>query len=474
MFDTAVIGAGISGLVVAHELKKLGHRVVVLERQAHAGGNAISERIGGFLMEHGPCTISAFRPAPRVLATELDLEDAMCGLGPGAKHRYMMKDGRLVAMAASPLGILRSNYLSLPSRVRLLMDIFVPPGQNHDQETVGAFSRRRFGREFTEKIMDPLVAGLYAGDLETSPVATLFPGLVALEQRTGSVIRGALAAHIRKKKEPGKRLYSWRDGIATLPRTLARHLGSSLRTGVDVRRIVRSSRGFCITTGRAGQLEVHSVVIAAQPHVSAALLEEVADHAATAAASVNAPPLAVVFMGFRRSQVAHPLDGVGYLTPSNERRSITGVHFNSTMFPGRAPDGHVALTAYVGGSRAPVLGNMPADTLKELVRDEFHDLLGVTGDPVVVRVRHWPRGLPQFSLGHKAVLEALRNLPREAPGLFVTGNYLEGPSVGACVKTAQDVAGAVNTYLANSNSFTGESAVRAYLCNIGPTSAIEV
>lgn len=315
------------------------------------------------------------------------------------------------------------------------------------EETVAAFCGRRFGAEFTERVIDPLVAGLYAGRASELSVAAVFPKLVALERRFGSLSLGMLKRHFKGARMPGSRLFSWRDGIGSLPRALAHDLGHAVRTGIAVRRIHRLPLGFRVDAGSAGAFDARALVVATQPHVAAALLDGLDDTAATAASAIKAPPLAVVYLGFRRDQVEHPLDGLGFLTPESEGRALSGAQFCSTMFPGRAPEGHVAVAGYFGGARAPHLARLSRGDLVELARSEFADLIGARGDPVIARVRHWPVGLPQYRIGHPALTDALRAASTRQPGLFITGNYFQGPSVAACLDLAGETAAAVHGHL---------------------------
>jgi oxygen-dependent protoporphyrinogen oxidase len=241
-----------------------------------------------------------------------------------------------------------------------------------------------------------------------------------------------------------------------LPGALAVHLGSAVRPGVAVRRVLSSPAGFRVETGAAGGLEARAVVLATQPHVAAGLLEALDLAAAEAAGGIEAPPLAVAFLGYRCGQVAHPLDGMGYLTPAREGRALSGALFCSTMFPGRAPEGHVALAGYIGGARAPDAALARPSELVEAARAEFKDLLGVRGEPVVARVRQWPRGLPQYRLGHGGRVAALRGLERARPGLFATGNYFAGPSVGVCVAQAVETATRVHEFLADTRAMRSQ------------------
>lgn len=457
MIDVAVVGGGVSGLTVAHELVRMGRNVVLLERQVVPGGNAISERIGGFLMEHGPSSLSAASDVANDLFARLGLERERVPLGPDVRYRHLTNAGRLAPVPVHPFGFLTAPYLSLSGRLRLMGEVFVPRKRRGGEETVAAFCSRRFGAEFAEKVIDPLAGGLFAARARELSVAAAFPTLMEMERRYRSVTIGAARRHRQGGRMPARRLTSWRDGMGTLPRAIAAALGERVHTGKAIRRVVPRPGGFRVEAGRHGAFDARSVVIATQPHVTGALLESMDREAAEAALAIPAPPIAVVFLGYRRRQIAHPLDGIGYLTPEAEGRNVTGALFPSTMFAGRAPEGYVALAAYVGGSREPELARAPAQSLIALVRDEFHDLLGARGDPVVARVRQWLRGLPQARLGHRERVAAFARAERSLPGLFLTGNYFSGPGVGACIDRAMETAARAEAHLLGLDRGIGEA-----------------
>lgn len=445
--DVTIIGGGVSGLACAFDLKRRGYRVVVLERQKLAGGNAVSERRDGFLMEHGPSTMNAHVPAANAVSRELGLDGERRELGEGIRKRYLVANGQLTGIPVTPFGFFTSGYLSPLAKLRMLADFLLPHKGDGAEETVMDFCSRRFGREFAVRVIDPMVAGIYGGRAEELSVSAIFPMLVAFEEKYGSVSLGMMHRRREGGKMPGSRLFSWRDGIATLPAELSRRLGEDIRSGVAVWRLSSASRGFRIDLGDHGSLDTRSVVVATQAHVAAQLIAETDQAGAEAATGITAPPLAVVFLGYRREQVGHPLDGLGFLTSETESRDVLGAQFCSTMFPGRAPDGHVAVSAYIGGARSPDLARLSTADLLDLAGAEFADLIGARGDPVFARVRHWPVGLPQYRQGHRGVVETLQSVGQRRHGLFLTGNYLAGPSVATCLGVARDTAEAVHAHL---------------------------
>lgn len=446
MADVTVIGGGVSGLIAAWELMRLGHDVVLLERQVHIGGKAQSERIGGFLLEKGPSAIAADGPIVPLTAG-LDLAHERIDLGPGVKRRYIVADGRLRGIATHPAAFVTSGFLSPAGRLRLLAEALIPRRVGAEEETIGAFCRRRFGCEFTERVIDSLVGGMFAGTADRLSISSTFPRLVEIEQKYGSILRGVVLRSVIGKRMPARRLFSWREGIASLPVALAAQLGSRVKVGVTVRKIVPRAHGFTVEPAEVGSIRTRAVVIATPSHVAAQLLDRLDAEAAAAANQIQAPPLAVVFLGYTRRQIAHPLDGIGFLAPSGERRQVNGAMFCSTMFMTRAPNGFVALTAYVGGDRAPQLARLAADDLVALVRQEFSELLGAKGEPALVRVHHWPCGLPQYHIGHRDLLTVLNGLSQRRPGLFLAGNYMAGVSVATCAAHALHTATRAGAFL---------------------------
>jgi len=438
--DIAILGAGISGLTSAHALASAGHDVVVLDRRQTPGGRIHTERRDGFLVEHGPNSLVSPAPGAEALIEALGLAGARIERGARVRRRYLVRDGRAHALPLDPLGFFSSNFFSLRGRLRLLAEPFIRPEPG--DETVAAFINRRFGRELMDYVFDPLVGGLYAGDAEWLSTAALFPHLKRLEREHGSVVRGVLAARRagRGGFDPGqRRLFSFAGGMASLPARLMETLFGRVRFGARVEAVEALREGFRLKLRQGDQmatLRARSVVVALPAYAAARALAPLSADAGEALAGIAHPPLAVVALGFRAADIAHPLEGLGVLTPKVEQRSVLGMLFSSTLFAGRVPDGHVLLTAYVGGARQPELALLPREELEALVLDEARDLLGVRGTPVFSSVRYWRYGLPQPDLGHERRVEALHQLESEWPGLFVTGNYLSGVSTAACIDAA--------------------------------------
>lgn len=445
----AVLGGGISGLTAAHALMCQGHEVVVLDRGATPGGRIRTERREGFLVEHGPNSMISPAPGAEGLIASLGLGGERIDKGSGVRHRYLVRDGRAHALPLDPLGFFSSGFFSLRGRLRMLAEPFVRRGP--DDESVADFVRRRFGRELLDYVFDPLVGGIYAGNPENLSMKALLPRLKQLEQRYGSVVRGVAAkalAGMDPRFDPRRRnLFSFRQGMASLPRQLAATLGTRVWSGVRAEGLrAEAGGGFHLSlrdNSCVAALRVDGVVVALPAYAAARVLAPLEPSVAEGLAAIEHPPLAVVALGYRRTQIAHPLDGLGVLTPTVERRTALGFLFSSTLFAQRAPDDHVLLTAYVGGARQPELAQLPREELIAMVRAEAADLLGACGEPVFDSLRYWRQSLPQPDLGHARRIAALRTLEKEYPGLVVTGNYVSGVSTAACIDAAFAAAGRI-------------------------------
>lgn len=457
--DIVVVGAGVSGLTAAHALARRGHDVMLIDRRKAPGGRIRTERRDGFLVEHGPNSLVAPAPAAESLIDVLGLGPVRIERGPCVRSRYLVREGRAQALPLDALGFFRSRFFSLRARLRLGAEPFICPAC--EDETVADFVRRRFGRELLDYVFDPLVGGLYAGDPEALSANALFPQLKRMEREHGSILRGMLAAHRagRGYRPGGRSLFSFRDGMATLPRRLAQSLQGRLWLDTRVETIEPSARGgFRVGVRRGnGRATLHaaSVIVALPAYAAARALASLSADAAAALSGIAHPPLAVVALGYRAADIAHALDGFGVLAPKCELRGVLGMLFSSTLFDGRAPDGHALLTSYVGGARAPELARLPREDLEALARDEARDLLGATGAPVFSSVRYWPQALPQPGLGHARRIDALRRIEQQWPGLAVTGNYVAGVSSAACIAAALAAAGRIARYLSGGAGHTG-------------------
>ena len=309
----------------------------------------------------------------------------------------------------------------------------VDPGDSPVEESVATFIRRRFNQEILDYVANPIVTGIFAGDPEQLSVRYALPRLHALEQAHGSLIKAMFQQFRARRSGDGTAapLVSFTGGLQELPDAMARDLGSALRLGSAVTQIRRGPKGW--TVGAAFQhAELYDGVVYAAPAHCADEIDlgfEGAERVKTLA-SIPHPPVAVAALGFRREQVSHALDGFGFLVPEVERKHVLGAIFSSTLFAGRAPEGHVLLTAFVGGVRNPDLANADLNTLTARILDDFRTLLGARGEPTFRAVQLWPRAIPQYTLSHGRFREIMDDVERRNPGLALAGSFRDGVALG--------------------------------------------
>src|SRR5271168_310566 len=451
--QVAVIGAGISGLACAYRLRELGLDVSVFESNSAVGGMIDSVEKDGVLFEAGPQSFQG-TPALLELIRELGLDAQLQTADPRAP-RYVLLHGRLRKVPMSPQALLVSTLLNPISRWKIATEPFKKSRPPSEEESVAAFVRRKFGHEILEYLVAPFVSGVYAGDPEKLSLKAAFPTLDEWEREYGSVLRGAMKSRPPKEQRTGAPpLCSFTHGVAALPRAIAAKIGDGLHYNAHAVSVDFSGRHAAeaceIRVARNGQEQsaaAGAVVIATPAYAAAHLLETFSPHLAQTLSGIAYAPVAVIGSTYYRQQVGDPLEGFGFLVPRGEKVRTLGTVWNSSLFPGRAREGSVTITSFIGGATDPDIIHLPEENIAAIVAEENSRILGITGPPVETAVWKYPRALPQYNLGHGHIVEAVRSAERTSPGLFFAGNYLEGPAVGKCVENGFQTAEVVSKYL---------------------------
>lgn len=442
----AIVGAGITGLTAAFRLTQRGCRVTVFEKGAQPGGCLRSTAEDGWLFEAGPNSLQCGKDVKQLVA-DLGLEGELLPAAPAAKRRFLVRGGRFVAVPSSPPALIKSPLFGLRTKLALPLELFSRPRLRTADISLAELVRSHFTQELVDYAVNPLVAGVYAGDPEKLSVRHAFPSLWQAERSHGSLIRGLIAgAKARKAAGEGGMppLISFKRGLQTLTDTLAAKLpAGALRLSAAVETLLpgRPHRLVWREDGQTRSGEFDAVVLAAPAGALAQLtVGTLGERPLASLENIPHPPVSSLFLGYRRNQVAHALDGFGGLVPAVELRQVLGILFSSTLFPGRAPDGHVALTVFVGGMRQPDLARLPAEQLLARIDQDLRELVGVQGAPVFVRHSFWPRAIPQYILGYERWQDQITALENRHTGLFIGGNARDGISVPDCVKSGQKLA----------------------------------
>ncbi|MBI2949975.1 MAG: protoporphyrinogen oxidase [Verrucomicrobia bacterium] len=449
MKSLAIIGGGITGLTAAFRLGRKNIPVTLYEAGPRVGGVIATERRDGYLAESGPNSILETSPLITSLVRDLGVEERRLNPAPEAKKRYVVRNGRPIALPQSPLGFFTTPLFSIGAKLRLLAEPFVRRAPEGREETIAEFVTRRIGNEFLDYAINPFVAGVYAGNPARLSVRHAFPKLYALEQKYGSLILGQFlgARERRRRAEVSKqaaKMFSFDDGLQVLTDTLSGRLADRIRFSTPVVRFQQTRDGWKVTLKREGREETHdhaAVIFTAPVHRLPEVQLQSERYLNWAPLSqINYPPVASVALGFRRGEVAHPLDGFGVLIPEKERFNILGTLFSSSLFPNRAPAGHVTLTSFLGGTRHPELALRGAEELVQITLQDLRVLLGVTGQPTFQHIALFPKAIPQYEVGYGRFEELMREVEEKAPGFFLAGNYRRGISMGDSIVSGHHVA----------------------------------
>ncbi|MFT5837272.1 MAG: oxygen-dependent protoporphyrinogen oxidase [Candidatus Azotimanducaceae bacterium] len=437
----AIIGSGITALARAWQFKQQGHECVVLETTDTIGGAIQSYREGAYLAEEGPNSIQVHSAEVDAFLKSIpDFADRVIVASTAANKRFIVRDGQPHAVPVGPLTAITTPLWSFGGKLRVLKEPFIPAIEPETEESAADFVRRRLGDELYRYAINPLIGGIYAGDPQQLSLRYAFPKLYALEQNHGGMIRGAIAkmraARGSDAPQVDKRIISFKDGLAELPQLLAAALGNAVHTRVSINSIHSTDAGWTIKWNGSEHI-YDEVLLTAPAHALAKLpLGEAIQQSLQPLAAIDYPPVSVLSLAFKRSEVAHPLDGFGVLVPECEGRSILGALFPSTLFAGRAPADEVMLTVFVGGERQPELAVADTDAVMATVLPELNKLLGVSGAPTFVHHRHWPRAIPQYKIGYGSLLAQMDAVEAKFPGLKLAGNYRDGISLSDCIEAA--------------------------------------
>jgi protoporphyrinogen/coproporphyrinogen III oxidase len=424
-----VVGGGVAGLTAAHALARRDVPVIVLEASGRWGGVVQTVHEAGLVLETGPDAILSTKPDGMALLHALGLADRIVPTNPEQRTVYVvrrgalqpMPEGMVLGVPTRALPVLRSGLFSWPGKLRLLAEPLVRSRSPVPDESIADFARRRLGREAWERLADPLLGGIHAGDTERLSVRATFPRLVELEARHGSLVRGFRAAAAPRAARAPSAFVSLAGGLSELVDALVRALPAhALRTNARVSALARAGEGWRVSTA-AGAVDARAVVVALPAPRAHPLLRPLDEALAAELAAIRFESTAIVLLAFDRTAVAHPLDGYGLLMPRAEGKRVTACGFFSTKFPGRAPAGTVALRAFLGSSHDRAVLDLDDAALAALAVEDLTPVLGLRGAPRHVRVCRWPESTPQMEVGHDARVRRVEARLATLPGLFLTG-----------------------------------------------------
>lgn len=454
-----VIGAGISGLTTAYLLSQKGFDVRILERKSEVGGSIESVRENGFLFDRGPNSALETTPVISKLVNELNLNDDLIYANKAANKRYILRNNELHALPMSPPALLKTKLFSGKAKIRLLAEPFIGRSDDGYYQSLAEFVKRRLGQEFLDYAINPFVAGVYAGKPEDLSVKSAFPKLYALEEKYGGLIIGTIRSIRERKKRAEKskqsaKMLSFKSGMIALPKAIEKYFGNKVVLSAEVTSIDKTSDGYIVSYKHNGIDEaiVCDAVLSTVPaYIASDLFSKFNAKFKIHSDTIYYPPVLVYFLAYEKKNVGQPLDGFGFLIPEKEKKSFLGALWSSVIFPFRADDNFATFTLFIGGSRYPDFVKEDRNKLLDKVRKEFEDIMKINAEPVYFSHRFWEKAIPQYNIGYIEHERFFDEFEKQNPGLFISGNFRGGISLGDCIKNAELVANKVNEQLNMNN-----------------------
>jgi oxygen-dependent protoporphyrinogen oxidase len=459
----AVIGGGIAGLAAAHlagqRARKTGRpvQVTLFEREPRLGGKILTQRADGFIVEGGPDSFINQKPHGLQMCRDLGLGADLLPSNDATYKTRLLRRGRLLpypdgfrlAVPTKIWPFVTSPLISPLGKLRMGLDLFLPPRKSVADESLADFITRRLGREALDRIAGPIMSGIFVADPERMSVQSTFPMFVELERKYGSLTRGIRIAR-RKAAAHGAGAASsvftgLRPGMDALVDALASRIGTDARTGVAVRALQRAEGGFELTLDPGGAFRADHVILAAPAYAAADLVEPLHPALAAALRGIRYVSSATVSLAFRGEDAAECPDGggFGFVVPRSEPAQLLAFTWSSRKFDGRAPEGRHLVRVFIGGSRHEELAGLPEDDLVRIARSEIGRILRLRAEPLAVWVSQWPKGNPQFDVGHLDRVGDMERMATEIPGLHLAGSAYRGVGIPDCIKSAQTAVDAV-------------------------------
>lgn len=460
----AIIGGGITGLAAAHRLIELNPaaQVTLFEASGRLGGVLQTERRDGYLIERSADMFTTREPWALDLCKRVGIESELIETNKQHRRAFVVHKGKLVPVPegftllspAKVWPILTTPLLSPLGKLRLAWEYFTPKKKDESDESLKSFVTRRFGSEAFDRLIQPLIGGIYTADPSLLSMQATLPQFVEMERRSGSLIRGVRGqgAGVSRQKADGSKQESGarygmflapRDGMQQLVDAVAAKLPAGVvRLNARVEHLSRTAdeSKWQVQIVSEEPQEFDAVILAANAPVTGKLLSGVDAELSRLVVTIPQAGCNVALLGYRREQIAHPLDGFGFVVPAIEKRKIIAGSFTSVKYPGRAPDGKVLFRVFVGGALQPELLAMSDAETSKIVLEELHDLLGVTGEPDFCDIAHWHGAMPQYHVGHLDKVRQIEERTAKIPGLEIAGNSYRGVGVPFCVHDGEQAA----------------------------------
>ena len=359
--------------------------------------------------------------------------------------RYILRNNRLHPLPMSPPAFLKTKLFSTSAKLRLMAEPFIGRSKDGYYQSIADFVKRRLGKEFLDYAINPFVAGVYAGNPEDLSVKSAFPKLYELEEKYGGLIVGTIKSMKQRKQRAEKskqsaKMFSFKDGMQAFPSAIAKYLENKVITSAEVNSIIKKENGYLVNykIGNIDEsLECDAVLSTIPAYTASEIFKPFDEKLAEHLNNIYYPPVLVLYLGYNETDINQPLDGFGFLIPAKEKKSFLGAIWSSVLFPNRAPLGQASFTLFIGGARNPEIGNIDKEILFKNARNEFESIMKINGEPTYINYRYWNKAIPQYNVGYIEHEKYFAEFEKNNPGIFLSGNYRGGISVGDCIKNTE-------------------------------------
>ena len=427
--ETMILGAGITGLTLSHYLNKKNKKNLILESKSRVGGNIITEKNQSFTCENGPNTILLNKKSVIELIKEVGLEKKIIFPNDNNKKRFLLKKGKLTPIPQNFNQFLKTNLISIKSKIRILSEIFIPKHKHNT--SVKKFIKNRFGGEFEEVFVEPFLTGVYAGETDKMSAEHVLSKIWNLEQNNGSVIIGAMR---QRNKGNNMRSFNFKNGLTDFISAIKKKTKSNVRLNSKVTSVRKLKDGYHVTVNNNISYKCKNIVSTIPAFGLAEIIFD--KKISNALKNINYCPILVFHFGLEKKHIKENIDGFGVLTKKSDNMSFLGVLFNSRIFPHVAPKNNDLITVMIGGGRQSKLIYKDRSKLKNTVIKQIRKMISYEGRIVMEKEFLWKKGIPQYDLKHKDLIKCISEFEKKYKNFYISGNYYNGISVSDCIEKA--------------------------------------
>jgi oxygen-dependent protoporphyrinogen oxidase len=438
-YPITIVGAGITGLALGFLLKQEKIPFVILEKKQRSGGIVLSHEQDGYFFDVGPHS-AVLDMATEFFLEQIGVKNEILIPETASDRRFILRDNTLHELKPHPINFIATSLLSAKGKMRLFAEPFIPKKKDNHEESLHDFTERRLGKEAADYLLNPFIAGIYAGNPRQLSLQAVFPKLAEMEQQHGSVIK---ALKHYKKQNPDaqeRKIFSFKKGLHQLTQHLKNILAEHLIEDIEVTSIHKTQNVFQLKTLQQQELKIfqtEKVLFTSPAYHTSEILKDISPNISNILSRVYYPPVLQLSVGYDKKQIDKTAKGFGFLVPEKENKTFLGAIFQSAVFPNRAPKGKASFSLFIGGARNEELfSQYSKEQIIDKTLKEFQQIMKIKGTPETIFSYKWERAIPQYEMGYVNTLNAITEFEQQNKGIYLAGNYVSGVGVADCIKKA--------------------------------------